>query len=1091
MSKKLPFISSDIPRDLRMFLERLRELVTGSGQERLVTAKELSDAGIASVDQAGNLTPSTTTTYYATPPAPTNLVVTAATRNIIVEWDAPLYEGHAYTEIWRNTTNTIGSAVRVGMSPGSTFTDPVGPGVTRYYWVRFVNVDSTPGAYNAVSGVSATTSAEVAYLLSTLTSQITSSQLASSLSTRIDLIDGPSTTVGTIPYQIANLQGQVDDLNDTPTYDNATTYNTDDLVKYDGGLYKALQTTTGNLPTNTTYWEKIGDYNSLADAVAAHSTDINTLTTDLSAETSARTTLASQIRGSYTGTDLALVTSGLIYDEKVARSTIATNLTSEVSAREGLAAQIRGNYTGNDLGAVTSGLIYSEREARVTAVSAVTSSVTTLDSQVNNATTGLPATRALLLTDYYTSAEVDTEIGTAVGAVSSAVTTLDAQVNNASTGLPATRSLLTTQYYTGATVDSAIASNAAFLRSYANLQSKTFRQASAPTKRGQDPQTAADVALQIGDLWIDSDDANKTYVWNGSAWVASTDTAAFDAWIAATYTPGQTSLQTQIDGKIESYFQTSDPSTAWEDQPTRDKHNGDLWYDTDAEVQKLKRYRASDNTWQDINDQTAIDAAEAAADAQSTADGKIVTFAQASAPTAEGVGDLWIDTDDSNKPYRWSGSAWVAIRDGTIATVDARVTNVEQTKIGYATRNATGLVFDNNGAIRTKADVDAWNLANPTDLLTWNVGLPFATAVKQVSVTDGQGNTAAIEQAFTTQKTVNDGLYAQYSVKIDNNGYVSGFGLSSTLVNSTPFSQFLIRADRFSIINPAANQKTVTAVTIVSSTILWGVSAHGLVVGDKVRFFNVTGFDNNLVTFTVTALFGSSFFYTDRQGYTPSISASSKVAKIAVPFVVDSGVVYIDTAMIKDATITNAKITNLAVDNAKIADATITGGKIANATITGSLIASSTITGALIADSTITTAKVADTLQSLNYSVDDKTGWQINKAGTATFNQVNVRGSIAGVDFTSYNWPTAGTYGFYLGAEGLRLGNLNNNKYFQVTYDGNVTAPGLTINNGAATFTGSLNVKSAESGARMEITNSTIKVYDSAGTLRVQIGDLA
>lgn len=1044
MSKRLPSIVSDIPRDLRMFLDRLRELVAGSGQERLVTAKELSDAGIASVDQAGNLTPSTTTTYYATPPAPTNLVVTAATRNIIVEWDAPLYEGHAYTEIWRNTTNTIGTAIRVGMSPGSTFTDPVGPGATRFYWVRFVNVDNTPGAYNAVSGVSASTTAEVTYLLSTLTSQITSSQLASSLSSRIDLIDGPSTTVGTVPYQLANLQGQIDDLNDTPTYDNATTYNTDDLVKYDGGLYKALQTTTGNLPTNTTYWEKIGDYNSLADAVAAHSTDINTLTTDLTAETAARTSLASQIRGSYTGTDLALVTSGLIYDEKVARSQIATDLTTEVSAREGLAAQIRGNYTGTDLSAVTSGLIYSEREARVTAVSAVASSVTTLDAQVNNVTTGLPATRALLISDYYT----------------------------------------------GATVDSAIATNATFLRAYANLQSKTFRQASAPTKRGQDPQTAADVALQTGDLWIDSDDANKTYVWNGSSWVASTDTAAFDAWIAATYTPGQTSLQTQIDGKIESYFQTSDPSTAWTDQPTRDKHNGDLWYDTDAAVQKLKRYRASDNTWQDINDQTAIDAATAAADAQATADGKIVTFAQASAPTAEGVGDLWIDTDDSNKPYRWSGSAWVAIRDGTIATVDARVTNVEQTKIGYATRNATGFVFDNNGAIRTKDDVDAWNLANPTNLLTWNVGLPFATAVKQVSVTDGQGNTAAIEQAFTTQKTVNDGLYAQYSVKIDNNGYVAGFGLSSTLVNDTPFSQFLIRADRFSIINPSVSQKSIIAVTVFSDSILWEVTSHGYNTGDKVRFFDVLGFDNNLVTFTVSTVFTDAFF-TPKQGYTPIRTGSSKVAKLAVPFTVDGGVVYIDTAMIKDATITNAKIENLAVDNAKIANATITGAKIANATISGSKIINSTITGALIADSTITTAKVADVLQSTNYDAGARTGWQINKAGTATFNQVNVRGSIAGVDFTSYNWPTAGSYGFYLGAEGLRLGNLNNNKYFQVTFDGNVTAPGLTINNGAATFTGSLNVKSAESGARMEITNSTIKVYDSAGTLRVQIGDLA
>ena len=43
----------------------------------------------------------------------------------------------------------------------------------------------------------------------------------------------------------------------------------------------------------------------------------------------------------------------------------------------------------------------------------------------------------------------------------------------------------------------------------------------------------------------------------------------------------------------------------------------------------------------------------------------------------------------------------------------------------------------------------------------------------------------------------------------------------------------------------------------------------------------------------------------------------------------------------------------------------------------------------------------------------------------------------------------------------------------------------------SGTFRGTLNVKSATSGARMEMTNSTLRVYDSAGTLRVKIGDLS
>jgi hypothetical protein len=46
--------------------------------------------------------------------------------------------------------------------------------------------------------------------------------------------------------------------------------------------------------------------------------------------------------------------------------------------------------------------------------------------------------------------------------------------------------------------------------------------------------------------------------------------------------------------------------------------------------------------------------------------GKCKVFRQASAPIAETVGDLWVDTDDKNKLYRWSGSSWVSIRDSDI-----------------------------------------------------------------------------------------------------------------------------------------------------------------------------------------------------------------------------------------------------------------------------------------------------------------------------------------------------------------------------------------------------------------------------------------
>lgn len=44
-------------------------------------------------------------------------------------------------------------------------------------------------------------------------------------------------------------------INPRGAYDNLTTYSTGDLVTYLGSSYVAIQETTGNLPTDQTYWQ--------------------------------------------------------------------------------------------------------------------------------------------------------------------------------------------------------------------------------------------------------------------------------------------------------------------------------------------------------------------------------------------------------------------------------------------------------------------------------------------------------------------------------------------------------------------------------------------------------------------------------------------------------------------------------------------------------------------------------------------------------------------------------------------------------------------------------------------------------------------
>lgn len=138
---------------------------------------------------------------------------------------------------------------------------------------------------------------------------------------------------------------------------------------------------------------------------------------------------------------------------------------------------------------------------------------------------------------------------------------------------------------------------------------------------------------------------------------------------------------------------------------------------------------------------------------------------------------------------------------------------------------------------------------------------------------------AAVQQEISTRATQTGELYAQYTVKIDVNGYVSGFGLASTANNTgTASSTFEIRADRFAISNPAGPGAGIVSV----------------------------------VPFIVQ-------------------TTSTTIGGVAVP----AGV-YMDTAYIRNGTISSAKIADLSVDNAKIANldaAKITTGLLVAARI--------------------------------------------------------------------------------------------------------------------------------------------------------------
>jgi hypothetical protein len=138
--------------------------------------------------------------------------------------------------------------------------------------------------------------------------------------------------------------------------------------------------------------------------------------------------------------------------------------------------------------------------------------------------------------------------------------------------------------------------------------------------------------------------------------------------------------QATADGKNTIYAQTTAPSGA-------SLKTNDIWYDTDD---GNKLYVWNGTAWVNIQDTAIAAAASAATAAQTTADGKNSVYRQDAQPTGGTYvsGDLWFDTDDNNKIYRYSGTAWVALQLGgnalanisansiTTGTIDASVITV-------------------------------------------------------------------------------------------------------------------------------------------------------------------------------------------------------------------------------------------------------------------------------------------------------------------------------------------------------------------------------------------------------------------------------
>lgn len=198
------------------------------------------------------------------------------------------------------------------------------------------------------------------------------------------------------------------------------------------------------------------------------------------------------------------------------------------------------------------------------------------------------------------------------------------------------------------------------------------------------------------------------------------------------------SLQTQVDGKIETFAQTADPSTAWTTTALKNAHVGDLWYHTTSKITKIWTGTA----WVTMEDSVANNA-------QALAQTKNKIFS--SQPTTPYIiGDLWVQgtsgeimrCSTARATGSYTASDWVK---ASKYTDDTRAVQAETNAKAYADGLKTAI----------DADIDA------VETSVTNLNTTITTTFKDGVIQEAEAK--AIEKYLNTINAEKSDLDARYT----------------------------------------------------------------------------------------------------------------------------------------------------------------------------------------------------------------------------------------------------------------------------------------------------------------------------------------
>lgn len=281
----------------------------------------------------------------------------------------------------------------------------------------------------------------------------------------------------------------------------------------------------------------------------------------------------------------------------------------------------------------------------------------------------------------------------------------------------------------------------------------------------------------VGDLWFNNETsdimtcvkARATGNFDSTEWEKRnkyTDDSSLSTFLNNTYKTDIGNIQNQIDGKIETYRQSEDPSLSWTDAD-KTKHIGDLWYNTSTN----ETFMYTGSKWDAVSGNIPDEV-------WNTIDKKAQIFTD-TPKTPYNKGDLWFVGEkgiyiDAEHPNEYRNEILTCINpkaDGTSFSIDDW-----QKKNSYTDNSALNEFKNNVGYTQINSEwVISPNIKGGHLMITQN-GSQYSAEITP------DGKLKATGAEITGNITATSGIFTDVDIQ---SGKIGGFTLANNILSSS------------------------------------------------------------------------------------------------------------------------------------------------------------------------------------------------------------------------------------------------------------------------------------------------------------------